>query len=502
MNTHTKPVAGRTSARVLKTKALFARLFAQHSTAGLLLIVFGVEVGMGILVVRDLLATYRQAERIYAGSVQGLRSIGELQYEAQETRRTTLYALTTNDGNLQVQYADQSRGADRLVSGTIAHYLEQARTSPEIAIWRRLANDWDAYLKVRDAVLGLILEGSIKEAVAVDLTSGVLLFDRVRQDIEEIKGLYDRQASQQLVAVTASSGRSVLRLVGAFAFALLFGMAAIWAIDRNRARSAMQLAKLQMDFVAAVSHALQTPIAAILCAGENFRDGFARRKEDLEEQGSIIADQATQLAGLVDQVLLFAATTAKPQYTVRPLQVSEILASALRNTATALDKSGFIVEQQVGQGLPQVMGDLAALSQCLQNLILNAIKYSDGERRITLSAKVDDSAADEKEVQISVQDRGRGISSSDLPRIFEPFYRSPQVVGAQIHGTGLGLSVTKSIMEALGGRLSVVSKAGGGSTFTLHLSVAREDSQTGTVRTAPGLARFSHHLRRNPRKPA
>lgn len=299
------------------------------------------------------------------------------------------------------------------------------------------------------------------------------LFDRVRQDLEEIKGRYDAQASQQLVLVTDSSRRSAFRLIGGFAFALLFGMAAIRAIERNKVQSEMQLAQQQMDFVASVSHELRTPIAAILCAGENFKDGFARRKEDLVEQGSIIVEQATQLAGLVDQVLLFASTTVKPRYTLRPVQVSEILASAIRNTATVLEESEFRVEQQVQQGLPQVMGDLAAISQCLQNLILNAIKYSDGERRITLSAKIDDSVAGKKrEVQISVQDRGPGISSSDLSRIFEPFYRSPKVVAAQIHGTGLGLSIAKSIMEAVGGRLSVVSQEGVGSTFTLYLSVA------------------------------
>lgn len=203
---------------------------------------FGVEVGLGIFVIRDLLSTYAQAERIYVVSIQGLRRIGELQYEAQEARRTTLYALTTNDGNLQVDYADQSHRADRLVSEGVATYLAQARMPQEIEVGKRLANEWDAYLKVRDDVLGLILEGSAKEAVAVDLTSGVSLFDRVRQDLEEIKRLYDEQASQQLLLVTDSSRRSVRKLCAGFAFALLFGMAAIWAIQRNETRNAIHLA--------------------------------------------------------------------------------------------------------------------------------------------------------------------------------------------------------------------------------------------------------------------
>ncbi len=202
----------------------------------------------------------------------------------------------------------------------------------------------------------------------------------------------------------------------------------------------------------------------------------ARRTADLAEQGSIIVDQAAHLASLVDQVLLFAATKTKPRYPLRSLQVSEILASALRNTAVLVQSSGFTVEQRIQQGLPQVVGDLAAISQCLQNLIVNAVKYGTEQRQIGLSAKVADSVTDKKEVQISVQDRGPGISCSDLPRIFEPFFRSSRVVAAQIHGTGLGLSIAKSMIEAVGGRLSVVSEAGAGSTFTLHLPVAEGNS--------------------------
>src|SRR5215469_15221101 len=68
------------------------------------------------------------------------------------------------------------------------------------------------------------------------------------------------------------------------------------------------------------------------------------------------------------------------------------------------------------------------------------------------------------------------LAFADLPRIFEPFYRSPHVIAAQIHGAGLGLSIAKSMIEAVGGRLSVVSEVGAGSTFTLHLPVADGDS--------------------------
>jgi signal transduction histidine kinase len=472
--------------------AFLLRLVARRATTlFLLFLVLSVEVLFGTFVVRDLFITQGQLQQIYLRSIQGLRGIGEVQYQAQEARRSTLYALTTNDGNLQVKYADQSRAADRRVSDGITQYLRFARMPREAELGNRLANDWEAYLQVRDEVLGLILEGSIAEAVALDLTSGVPFFDRVRQDLEKIKGLYDEQASQQLLMVNAVSRRTILRLIGAFGFALLFGAGSVWAIQRNKMRGEIQLAKQQMDFVAAVSHELRTPVTSILCAGENIRDGFAEGRGNMAEQVSILVDQAAQLAGLVEQVVLFAATDTKPSYPLQPLQVPEILASALRNTSVLLQGSSFTVEQQTQEGLPPVLGDLSAVSQCLQNLIANAVKYSPEQRTITLSAQIGHAAASKKEVQISVQDHGWGISSTDLPRIFEPFFRSPDVVAAQIHGTGLGLSIAKNMIEAAGGRLSVVSEVGIGSTFTLHLPVADGDTLAETVTSTPDPRRLA-----------
>jgi signal transduction histidine kinase len=157
---------------------------------------------------------------------------------------------------------------------------------------------------------------------------------------------------------------------------------------------------------------------------------------------------------------------------LRPLQVLGILQCVRKNVAVLVEGAGFNVEQQVQAGMSYVMGDLPALSHCLQNLILNAVKYSGKNRWIGISASVHEAENHQKEVRISVQDHGSGISSSELAHIFEPFYRSPEVVNAQIHGTGLGLAVAKRIAEAMGGRLSVTSELGVGSTFTLHLPVS------------------------------
>jgi signal transduction histidine kinase len=274
-----------------------------------------------------------------------------------------------------------------------------------------------------------------------------------------------------LEAIATSIWRRNL-LIGSVVLSLLTcGMVLIIFATRR----AEKFAKLQLDFVASVSHELLTPLAAIYCTGQNFMDGLVRTKADSDAHASIITVQARQLTDLVKQILLFASTeNGTIRYTLRPLHVLGILEGVRRNVAVLVEGNGFEVDQQVEPGLPSVMGDLSAISHCVQNLIMNAVKYSGKNRWVGISASVHEADNHQREIRISVQDHGTGISRSELPHIFEPFYRSPIVVDAQIHGTGLGLTVAKRIARAMGGRLTVTSEVGVGSTFTLHLPVQRK----------------------------
>ncbi|HMK29416.1 MAG TPA: HAMP domain-containing sensor histidine kinase [Terriglobales bacterium] len=258
-------------------------------------------------------------------------------------------------------------------------------------------------------------------------------------------------------------------------FGVLLLLAASMTMVIITSLRAQRLAKLQMDFVAAVSHELRTPLAVISSAADNLADGVVESKPQLSQYGFVIKKQARQLGDLVEQILLFAAAREnRPRFTLRPLQVSEIVDSALNHTAELIHGAQFTVEKSVPASLPLVVGDLSALSQCLQNLITNAVKYGGEKRWIGIDAQAIPDGARGDEVQITVRDQGVGITAADLPHIFEPFYRSPAVAAAQIHGTGLGLPLAKSIAEAMGGRLSVASNPGAGSSFVLHLPVAKE----------------------------
>jgi signal transduction histidine kinase len=238
-------------------------------------------------------------------------------------------------------------------------------------------------------------------------------------------------------------------------------------------RRARRLAALQVNFVAGVSHELRTPLAVISSAAENLSHGVVADRQQLQRYGASILKQTRQLTQLVEQVLLFASTQQRQgQYRLRPVNVGQVIDAALENTAGMASAAGVTVERHVEPGLPPAAADFAALAQCLQNLITNAIKYGGDGRWMDVRAAARRENGSVREIEITVEDRGIGISPEEIKQIFEPFYRSPAVAGSNVHGTGLGLPLARTVIEAMRGKLSVTSTPGKGSAFTIHLAIA------------------------------
>jgi signal transduction histidine kinase len=128
------------------------------------------------------------------------------------------------------------------------------------------------------------------------------------------------------------------------------------------------------------------------------------------------------------------------------------------------------------------MVDERALSQSLQNLITNAVKYGGEACWIGISAASRQTARG-SEVLITVADRGIGISPDEVKQIFDPFYRSSEARAAQIHGSGLGLPLARSMVEAMGGSITVESRPRSGSSFTIHLPASAGAPEANTVPT-------------------
>jgi signal transduction histidine kinase len=250
----------------------------------------------------------------------------------------------------------------------------------------------------------------------------------------------------------------------------------------SAARRSRMLARMQMEFVAGVSHELCTPLSVINTAAENLADGIVENAGQMQEYGILIRGQGRRLERLVDEVLLFTAGRfGLSGYELKPVEVAAIISQSLSTSEASLHDAGFTLAKEIKDGMPPIVADPSAVITCIENVVSNAIKYSDSSKWVAIRAY--EASRDSKpEVRISVEDKGIGISSADLAHVFEPFYRVQSARDNQIRGVGLGLYLVKRMMEDMGGRVSVTSVFGRGTEVVLHFPVA--DLRERTVNTS------------------
>jgi len=272
----------------------------------------------------------------------------------------------------------------------------------------------------------------------------------------------------------AVSHARLRNLLVSFGVLLLLGTSmGLVLVTTERAR---RLAAQQIEFVAGVSHELRTPLAVIRSAAENLADGVVEDPKQVKRYGDVIAGEGRRLTHMVEQIMEFAGfESGRASLDVRPADVGGIVEDALRAAEPHLREHHAAVDRRVTPALPAVLVDAAAVSRSLQNLIVNALKYGGAPPAVAIEARPGDPAG--REVLVTVTDNGAGIAARDLPHIFEPFYRGGDATARQIHGSGLGLSLVKRIMDEIGGRITVRTDAGKGSTFTLHLPLAPEGAR-------------------------
>src|SRR5262245_40337836 len=188
-------------------------------------------------------------------------------------------------------------------------------------------------------------------------------------------------------------------------------------------RRSQRLARQQMEFVAGVSHELRTPISVIRSAGQNLADRVATDPEQVASYGALIESEGRHLQEIVEQVLQLAGVqSGRKTYALSRVDVKDVVDNALRNSEPQARAGNFRWERELEESLPQIDAVSAALSQAIQNLLSNAMKYSGTSRIVRLSAR-QAKRNGSSELLISVTDNGLGIDPSDLPHIFEPFYR-------------------------------------------------------------------------------
>lgn len=233
-------------------------------------------------------------------------------------------------------------------------------------------------------------------------------------------------------------------------------------------RRETRLATLRSQFVSSVSHELKTPIASMRAFAELLDMGRVRNEQERAEYVRAILGESERLSRQVDGVLEFSRMEQGQRvYRLQPVALEEVLNAAAKSLEYSLAQGGFELQIKVDPHVPQVTADRDAIEQAIMNLLSNAMKYSDGDRRIEASL-----VREQNNAVIRVRDQGIGIPVEEQSRIFERFHRAPEAGQRNIPGTGLGLALVDHIVKAHGGRVAVESLPGGGSTFSISLPVA------------------------------
>ncbi|MEM1109784.1 MAG: ATP-binding protein [Planctomycetota bacterium] len=237
-----------------------------------------------------------------------------------------------------------------------------------------------------------------------------------------------------------------------------------------------RLESVRQDFVANVSHEIKTPISAIKAAIETLIDDPDMPAGPRENFTGIIARQAGRLESIIEDLLSLTRLeqeNASADDSILPHPVAPVIRAACETCQAKADAKSITLDVKAESLQIPVVASL--LEQALVNLIDNAIKYSPENTAVRITAH-----RRAEEAVISVADEGRGIEPEHLPRIFERFYRTDRARSRQLGGTGLGLSIVKHIAESLGGKASVTSQLGRGSTFTLTFRLAEEVTSAAT----------------------
>jgi PAS domain S-box-containing protein len=224
-----------------------------------------------------------------------------------------------------------------------------------------------------------------------------------------------------------------------------------------------ELQELREDLIRTVSHDLRNPLGIALGQAQLI-ERYAERP-DLVRQGaaSIVTSVRRMNAIIEDLVDSARLATGQLRLDNQPVDLRALVTDLLERAKVAMD--GRRVKVQMPDGLPNVWGDADRLDRVLTNLISNALKYSPQEAEVLVQGTQVDG-----EVLTSVSDKGVGIAAKDLPRIFERYYQ-PEVIH-EARGLGLGLYITKMLVEAHGGRIWVESELGKGTTFHFTLPIA------------------------------
>ncbi len=269
--------------------------------------------------------------------------------------------------------------------------------------------------------------------------------------------VFDKAAGERIAAYTWTGVLVIVLILVAGGFA---GRAVSTQIKVN---------KLKNDFIATVSHELKTPLASMRLLVDTLLEGTYKDQQQAREYLELTGKENKRLSRLIDNFLTFSRMERNKQafkkVKTSPAEIARAAAEAIK---TKFDIGSCKFYLSIGENLPDVSADLDAIVTVLVNLLDNAYKYSYDNKSITLRVFTADAA-----VCFAVSDNGIGMSRRYVKRIFKRFYQVDRSLARHVEGCGLGLSIAKFIVDAHKGTISVESKLGEGSTFTVRIPIGK-----------------------------
>jgi two-component system phosphate regulon sensor histidine kinase PhoR len=227
-----------------------------------------------------------------------------------------------------------------------------------------------------------------------------------------------------------------------------------------------KLENMRKDFAANVSHEIKTPLTAIKGFVETLRTGEGADSKETDRFLEIIEKHVNRLTAIIEDLMKLSKIEQqdeKSDIRLKESSVKHVISSAIQTCREKAKTKEITIDLACPEDISARL-DSRLMAQAMVNLLDNAINYSSEKSDVKISVSLKDN-----EIMISVQDHGIGIPKENLSRLFERFYRVDKARSRELGGTGLGLAIVKHIVHAHGGRISVDSILGKGSTFTLHL---------------------------------
>jgi len=269
------------------------------------------------------------------------------------------------------------------------------------------------------------------------------------------------QADPRLLDAFLTSRRGIyfymfILIVGILVFGLIL---TIRSLTRE-----MELSRMKSDFVSTVSHEFKSPLTSIRQIAEMLHSGRVPSEERRQKYYDVLLEQSERLSLLTENVLSFARMEeGKKEFVFEYVDMENLLANILSTIQDRLKHDGFTIEPKIEKSLQSIMADASAITQAVNNLIDNAVKYSGDSKKVFVHAY-----SDEKSVVIEVKDFGLGIKKEDMDKVFDRFYRGGNELTRTVKGSGLGLTLVKQIVEAHKGSIQVESEPGKGSIFSIR----------------------------------